>query len=145
MGGEAGIRSSGTNGDTGCRATDGIEEMDGDEGESGGGVADGGLTVPGKGERSNSHSRSSPRSSSSSFLCFLVLFAGGVVTSGGEGGCSGVGGAGVRRAEFSQAGAAMTVTLMTGDGIGRQAITYSGGSTTMGPSATTMAAVTSSS
>jgi hypothetical protein len=118
MEGEAGIRSSGAGGDTDCRVTDGIEEMDGDEGESDGGVADGGMTMPGKGERSNSHSPSGPRSSSSLFLRFLVLFARGVITSGGEGGCGGVVGAGVGRAEIPQAGVATTVASTTGDGIG---------------------------
>jgi hypothetical protein len=91
-----------------------VKAMDGNEGESGDGV-----TMPDNGERSNSRSPSDPRNSSNSFLRLLVLFAGGVITSSGKGGSDGVGGVGVERVVFSQAGAAMAVALTTRDGVGR--------------------------
>ncbi len=69
-------------------------------------------------KRSYSHSPPAPRSSSISFLRLLVLFASGVITSGGEGGGGGVGSARVRRAALSQAEAVTTVASTTGDGVG---------------------------
>jgi hypothetical protein len=64
---------------------DGIGEGDREDGEG-----DGGEDAHNRGERINSLSSSGPRSRSSSLRRFLVLLAGGVVTSGGEGGATAV-------------------------------------------------------
>jgi hypothetical protein len=132
IGDEAGINSSSAGGNTGSKATDGVRETDGKDGQSGGGIAG-----PDKGERSSWHSPSGPLSSSTSFLRLLVLFVGGIV---------GDTSAGVGRAAFLQAS--------SGDcgnddrGWRRrvfQTIAYNGGSTATASAATTMAAAASSS
>ncbi len=69
---------------------DGVNDDIG-EGSSEDGEGDGGEAAHSRGERINSLSSSGPRSSSASLRRFLVLLAGGVVTSGGEGGAGGLG------------------------------------------------------
>jgi hypothetical protein len=132
----------------GNSVNDGIKEGDSEDGEG-----DGSQAAHNRGERRNLLSSSGPRSSSALLRRFLVLLAGSVVTSGGEGGAGGHGLDGVGDgadasppARVAKAGTAMAGTALVDRSgqVHRTGKCSAGDSTTSSAVVATMAASTCS-